>query len=108
MHCLLKFDITNQCVEETNKDILKIVEQIKAEYFEIPEEDKERKVAKWRELVASTPCGFILGASMTTNYQQLKTMYMQRRYHKLKEWRVFCEWCLTLPHFAELTGVPTN
>lgn len=108
MHCLLKFDITNQCVEETNKDILKIVEQIKSEYFEIQEEDKERKVAKWRELVASTPCGFILGASMTTNYQQLKTMYMQRRYHKLKEWRVFCEWCLTLPHFAELTGVPTN
>lgn len=105
MHCLLKFDITNQCVTETNKKILEIVEQVKSEYLAIPDELKEEKIKKWRELVASTPCGFVLGASMTTNYQQLKTMYMQRRYHKLKEWHEFCSWCDTLPHFKELTGV---
>ena len=39
---------------------------------------------------------------MTTNYQQLKTMYYQRRYHKLKEWRVFCEWCEGLPEFKNI------
>lgn len=105
MHCLLKFDITNQCVTETNKKILEIVEQVKSEYLAIPDELKEEKIKKWRELVASTPCGFVLGASMTTNYQQLKTMYMQRRYHKLKEWHEFCSWCDTLPNFKELTGV---
>ena len=44
-------------------------------------------------------------ATMTTNYQQLKTMYLQRRYHKLTEWRTFCKWCEELPHFVELTGV---
>lgn len=107
MHCLLKFNISSQCVEDTNQDILNIVEKIKDEYFAIPEENKEAKVKKWRELVASTPSGFMLGASMTTNYQQLKTMYLQRRFHKLKEWHEFCAWCLTLPHFVELTGVPT-
>ena len=105
MHCLLKFDISNQCVSDTNKKILEIVEEIKKEYFLIPEENKEEKVKKWRELVASTPCGFILGASMTTNYQQLKTMYRQRKCHKLEEWHKFCKWCETLPHFIELTGV---
>lgn len=105
MHCLLKFNISDQCVSETNKEILEIVERIKKEYFEIPEEEVEKRNAKWRELVASTPCGFILCASMTTNYQQLKTMYKQRQYHKLKEWREFCAWCLTLPSFKELTGV---
>ena len=105
MHCLLKFNISEQCVPETNKKVLEIVEQIKNEYNEIPEDNREEKVAKWRELVASTPCGFILGASMTTNYQQLKTMYNQRQFHKLKEWHVFCDWCRTLPHFIELTGV---
>lgn len=105
MHCLLKFNISEQCVPETNKRILKIVEEIKEEYNQIPDEKVEEKKNKWRELVASTPCGFILGASMTTNYQQLKTMYNQRKNHKLKEWRVFCDWCLTLPHFKELTGV---
>lgn len=105
MHCLLKFDISQQCVSETNKDILKIVEKIKDEYNLISEADKTAKKAKWRELVASTPCGFCLGASMTTNYQQLKTIYNQRKYHKLDEWRIFCDWCLTLPHFKELTMI---
>ena len=105
MHCLLKFNISEQCVPDTNKKVLEIVEEIKNEYNEIPEENREEKVAKWRELVASTPCGFILGASMTTNYQQLKTMYLQRQFHKLKEWHVFCDWCRTLPHFVELTGI---
>lgn len=108
MHCLLKFDITNQCVTDTNKEVLKIVEKIKEEYLTIPEENRLEKKQKWRELVASTPCGFVLGASMTTNYQQLKTMYLQRKNHKLNEWHEFCKWCDSLPHFKELTGVDKN
>ena len=105
MHCLLKFDIANQCVKETNKEILKIAEKIKDEYNAIPDEEAEKKKEKRRELVASTPCGFCLGATMVTNYQQLKTMYLQRKNHKLVEWHVFCDWCEKLPHFVELTGV---
>jgi hypothetical protein len=57
-----------------------------------------------RVLVASLPEGFCLAATMVTNYQQLKTMYIQRHNHKLKEWHVFCDWCVSLPHFLELTG----
>lgn len=104
MHCLLKFDLSTQCVEDTNKEVIKIVEKIKEEYNAIPDEEETKKKEKWRELVASTPCGFCLGASMTTNYQQLKTIYNQRKYHKLKEWHVFVDWCDTLPYFKELTG----
>ncbi len=104
MHCLLKFDVEKQCVKDTNKEILKIVSKIKDEYNAIPEGEVERRKEKWRELVASTPCGFCLGASMTTNYQQLKTIFNQRKNHKLQEWHLFCDWCLTLPRFSELTG----
>lgn len=103
MHCLLKFDIKSQCVDETNSEILDILKKLVDEYLAIPDTD-EKKKEKWRELVASLPCGFCLGASMTTNYQQLKTMFNQRKYHKLKEWHVFCDWCLSLPRFSELTG----
>ena len=103
MHCLLKFDIEKQCVSETNKEILDILKKLVDEYNQINDDDSNKKT-KWRELVASLPCGFCLGASMTTNYQQLKTMFNQRKYHKLKEWHIFCEWCLTLPRFSELTG----
>lgn len=104
MHCLLKFDIAKQCVSDTNSEIVRIVSEVVKEYLSLSEDDSRKKTL-WREIVASLPCGFCLGATMTTNYQQLKTMYMQRRYHKLNEWRLFVEWCDTLPHFQELTGV---
>lgn len=103
MHCLLKFDVESQCVKETNKEILSIMKRLIEEYNALPLTDIDR-VAKWRELVASLPCGFCLGATMTTNYQQLKTMYIQRKNHKLKEWHEFCTWCESLPHFLELTN----
>lgn len=106
MHCLLKFDVEAQCVEETDPLILKRMKELIAEYNAIPSDEQhaEEQKKKWRVLVASLPEGFCLGATMVTNYQQLKTMYIQRRHHKLKEWHVFCDWCEKLPHFLELTG----
>lgn len=104
MHCLLKFDIRTQCVDETDDRVIKVLEELVAEYNALPEFDESKK-AKWRTLVATLPCGFCLGATMTTNYQQLKTMYYQRRTHKLEEWKIFCQWCETLPGFVELTTV---
>ena len=104
MHCLLKFDIRTQCVDETDDRVIKVLEELVAEYNALPEFDESKK-AKWRTLVATLPCGFCLGATMTTNYQQLKTMYYQRRTHKLEEWKIFCAWCETLPGFRELTTV---
>ena len=101
MHCLMKFDISEQCVEDTSKEILAIITKMVEEYKALPEGDEKK--ALWNKIVASLPCGFCLGATMTTNYQQLKTMYHQRKHHKLKEWGVFCKWCESLPHFIELT-----
>ena len=105
MHCLLKFEVSTQVVDETDPRVVAVIKDLINEYNAI--EDVNEKVAKWREIIASLPCGFCLGATMTTNYQQLKTMYRQRRHHKLVEWHVFCDWCLTLPMFEQLTGVST-
>ncbi|HNX16589.1 MAG TPA: hypothetical protein PKO28_04450 [Bacilli bacterium] len=104
MHCLLKFNVQTQCASDTNSEVVELVEKLKEKYLQIPDDSPE-KTNKWRELVASLPCGFCLGATMTTNYQQLKTMYIQRRAHRLTEWHTFCAWCDTLPDFLELTNV---
>ena len=104
MHCLLKFDIRTQCVDEVDDRVIKVLEELVAEFNALPEFDESKKT-KWRTLVATLPCGFCLGATMTTNYQQLKTMYYQRRTHKLEEWKNFCEWCESLPGFTDLTTV---
>lgn len=101
MHCLMKFEINDQCVEETSSEVLAVIAKMIEEY-KILEEGETKKLL-WRKIVASLPCGFCLGATMTTNYQQLKTMYHQRKHHKLKEWNIFCKWCESLPHFIELT-----
>lgn len=105
MHCLLKFDVSKQCVDETDPRAIEIVKELIDEYNKIPLDQPDQQKAQWRRIVATLPCGFCLGASMTTNYQQLKTMYNQRKDHKLIEWHHFCDWVLTLPKFKELTGV---
>ena len=102
MHCLLKFSIKDQCVSDTHHGILDIVQTLVDEYNALSDDDSKKKLA-WRRIIASLPSGFCLGATMTTNYQQLKTMYFQRKNHKLNEWRTFAAWCETLPHFLELT-----
>ncbi len=105
MHCLLKFDIPSQCVPETDPIILNRMQVLVDEYNAISDKNPEEKNAKWRILVASLPSGFCLGATMVTNYQQLKTMYIQRRKHRLKEWHLFCKALEAMPRFQELTGV---
>lgn len=55
----------------------------------------------WDSLVSNMPQGIELTAMITTNYLQLKTMYAQRKNHKSKEWRDFCDWIKTLPMAKE-------
>lgn len=55
-------------------------------------------------LVYSLPAGLEMSARMTTNYRQLKTIYNQRRDHRLPEWRVFCKWLEELPNSQWIMG----
>jgi hypothetical protein len=56
------------------------------------------------EILYNIPTGFQLTARMTTNYRQLKTIYHQRKNHRLPEWREFCKWIETLPYAGLITG----
>lgn len=111
MHRLTKFNIKEQCVSDVDEIILERYQELLDYYNLVVEESKivEDKSGHtfminktWRTLVASLPCGFVLGATMTTNYRQLKTIYHQRKHHKLKEWHDFCNWCESLPYFKQL------
>lgn len=59
-------------------------------------------------LLYNCPTGTILTAGITTNYQQLKTIYAQRKHHRLPEWRDFCKWIETLPYHELITGEHEN
>ena len=57
------------------------------------------------DLIYTCPMGLQLTAHCTTNYMQLRTIYKQRKTHKLPEWKKFCSWIKTLPYAEEfITG----
>ena len=54
-------------------------------------------------IISNCPMGAELWVHCTTNYEQLATIYKQRKNHKLKEdWGEFCRWIESLPYAKEL------
>ena len=95
MHRIAKFDIGEQCNEYVYWEAINLVKRLVEKYEENPTPEN------YLHVLYNIPAGFRLTARMTTNYRQLKTIYKQRKTHRLPEWREFCKWIETLPH-AEL------
>ena len=103
MHRITKFNLDEAYIEYVDPRIIEIMKDKVSEYNYLCEMGfEEQKKRKYLEILYSNPCGFKLTAGMTTNYRQLKTIYAQRKTHRLPEWREFCKWIETLPMFKEL------
>lgn len=92
MHRITKFNLDNAYIEYTDRRIIEIMKELVEAYNANPTPENYLRV------LYSNPCGMRLTARMTTNYRQLKTIYAQRKTHRLPEWREFCKWLETLPH----------
>ena len=106
MHRITKFDLDKAYIKYVDKRVIDIMKEKVYEYNDLLDHgfkaSEDLMKERYLEILYTNPCGFQLTARMTTNYQQLKTMYFQRRTHRLPEWQEFCDWCETLPHFKEL------
>jgi len=70
------------------------------------EEWEYLKYIAFMKVRANLPSGFEMWMTVRSNYLQLKTMYLQRKNHKLREdWGAFCDWIKDLPKFVKLTGI---
>ena len=77
--------------------------RLQAAYEDNPSEEN------YLHLLYNLPSGFELTARMTTNYRQLKTIYAQRKNHRLPEWREFCTYIKhNFPHSYLFTGEEPN
>lgn len=103
MHRITKFNLSESYSEYVDKRIIDIMKE-KVDKYNYTDSDENTKHRMYLEILYSNPCGFTMTAGMTTNYRQLKTIYRQRRNHRLPEWREFCEWIKTLPHSELITG----
>ena len=119
MHRIAKFDLDEAYNEYVDPRIIDILKEKVKDYNDfvdsistglLPQSAEElkkiekQKAKKYLEVLYSNPAGFRLTAGMTTNYRQLKTIYAQRKNHRLPEWRTFCKWIETLPMSELITG----
>lgn len=96
MHKITKFGINNQCNPYVTREAIENLLVLIGQYNDDPTPEH------YLSVLYNIPSGFELTARMTTNYRQLKTIYYQRRNHRLPEWREFCSWIETLPYFKEI------
>lgn len=101
MHRLSRMDMDNSFVKWVDDEIKERMKVLQIIYDEEPTKEN------FYHLVYSCPTGLKLTARVTTNYLQLKTIYKQRRNHRLQEWQVICDWIETLPLMRDVLGIWT-
>ena len=120
MHKITKFDMNTTYNPFVDERIVAIMQEKIIDYNNVcaaiemddgkPKEDyvldmlNDMKRNKYLEILYSNPAGCQITAGLTTNYRQLKTIYAQRKNHRLPEWREFCKWIETLPMAELITG----
>lgn len=84
--------------EETLDSTMETLCDLQVTYVANPSEEN------FRALKAAVPEGLMLTARISTNYQQLRTIFTQRVVckHRLKEWEYFGEWIRELPYGKQL------
>lgn len=122
MHRITKFNLREQYNEYVDSRIIDIMEEKVAEYNklvkmrdnlseyaaeQLKKDLNDAITKKYLQILYSNPAGFNITARMTTNYRCLKNIYIQRKNHRLPEWREFCKWIETLPSFEELINTNT-
>lgn len=98
MHRIAKFNLDEAYNDYVDQRMIEIMKELVSAYNDNP------SIENYLKILYSNPAGFELTARMTTNYRQLKTIYRQRKDHRLPEWRIFCRWLETLPHSELITG----
>jgi len=106
MHRITRFDLDAQYCPYVDPEIVQIMKDKVAAYNQNVDMLTPEEAAEWYlEILYSNPTGFLLTAGMTTNYRQLKTIYAQRKDHRLPEWREFCRFIETLPRSELITKI---
>ena len=59
----------------------------------------------WWQMIQLLPSSFNQMRTIDLNYENLLSIYRQRKGHKLDEWREFCKWIETLPYMKKFLGL---
>ena len=79
--------------ESLMSSIVTRLEQIRKQFLET------KDVSLIQRAKQILPEGYLQKRTIDTNYEELMTMYSQRKNHRLPEWRWFCNQLENLPYF---------
>lgn len=97
MHRITKFNLKEMCNDKVDSRIIEILNEYITNYNENPTPENLQKVK------SNVPEGLELTRGISTSYAQLKTMFLQRKNHRLPEWsNDFVEFVKDLPMSKEL------
>ena len=78
-------EIIDYTIMDNWNDLIKICEGLRQKY------NSTGDVRYWKELVRILPEGYLQTRTWTANYAVLRTIYHQRKNHKLTEWQTFLD-----------------
>jgi len=93
MHRITKMDISKQVNKYVTGLTIDHLNSLIRHYEDNPTQEN------FMYVMSNVPMGLELTMQVSTNYQQLKTIYNQRKHHKLTDWGIFCDWIKTLDYF---------
>ena len=100
MHRITKFDLDEAYCGYVDPRMIAVMKELVCTYNNDTTEENLLRV------LYSNPCGFTYTMRIDTNYRQLKTMYIQRKPHRIPEWKELRRWIEKyLPHSELITGV---
>lgn len=110
MHTLMKRNLTIDDFEwDSNndsrnlKDIIRMINNLRLVYIETKNKDYQKLI--WREIIQLLPMSYLYTRTVSLNYENLISMYKQRKTHKLIEWRnLFFDVLGTIPYPEFITG----
>ena len=107
MHKLIKMDLNSCCNKYVTKETIdNLNKYIQAYNDSLTAPLPDLWYNNWMVVLSNCPLGLELTMRCTTNYLQLRTIYHQRKNHKLKEdWGAYCEWIKSLPYAKELITI---
>ena len=89
--------------EELSAPALAVLDGLVAFLEEKRQEFVETKdKGAWFDMIQLLPTSYNQLRTVTLNYENMISIYYARRYHKLKEWRTFCDFIESLPYAKEL------
>lgn len=99
-----ELNLRNFFYHEEDEDILKTVivrlEDLREKYFNCKPEEKLHILRRAKQIL---PESWLQMRTVTTNYEELRNIYFQRKNHRLNiEWGLFCRFVESLPYAQEL------